>query len=93
MVQDRARTDLDRDRLISLALVRLLEIFGEAAGRVTSATQELHPEIAWGWIIALRNRLIHAYDPLNRDIVWQIASRDLTRLIAQPEGILSDGAS
>lgn len=48
LTQGRQRADLDNDRLLDLALTRLLEIIGEAANRVPEEIQEAHPEIAWG---------------------------------------------
>jgi len=61
MVQGRTRTDLDTDRLLNLALVRLLEIIGEAASRVVKEDSDLYPDIPWPEIVGLRNRLIHGY--------------------------------
>jgi uncharacterized protein with HEPN domain len=56
LTQGRSRADLDSDRLLELALVRLLEIVGEAASRVSNEDCERHPEIPWPQIISLRNR-------------------------------------
>ena len=64
LAQRKSRADLDSDRLLNLALVRLLEIVGEAAGRVPEEVRALHPEIPWSQIVSLRNRLIHGYDRL-----------------------------
>ncbi len=58
LADGRSRSDLDSDRLFNLALTRLLEIVGEAAGRVSQATRDCHPQIAWSQIVGLRNRLI-----------------------------------
>ncbi|MHC4295202.1 MAG: HepT-like ribonuclease domain-containing protein [Planctomycetota bacterium] len=81
LVQGRNRDDLDADRLLSLALVRLLEIIGEAAGRVSNQIRTKHPGIPWPQIISLRNRLIHGYDAVDKDILWEIVTRDLPPLI------------
>ena len=70
-----------RDRVLSLALVRLLEVVGEAAGRVSDETREAHPEVPWSQIVGLRNRLIHGYDSVDLEILWRILSDDLPRLI------------
>ena len=72
---------LARDRVLSLALVRLLEVVGEAAGRVSDDTREAHPEVPWSQIVGLRNRLIHGYDSVDLEILWRILSDDLPRLI------------
>ncbi len=69
LTRGKTRADLDSDRLLSLALVRLLEIVGEAAGRVSKEECALHPEIPWPQIIGLRNRLIHGYDAVDHNIL------------------------
>jgi uncharacterized protein with HEPN domain len=87
LIKGKTRKDLDKDRLLSLALVRLLEIVGEAASRVTIPSRNEFPDIPWGQIVSLRNRLIHGYDAVDMDILWQILSEDLPKLIAQLEKI------
>jgi uncharacterized protein with HEPN domain len=87
-VQGKARADLDTDRLLSLALVRLLEVIGEAASHVPKAERDRHPEIPWPQIVSLRNRLIHGYDSVDLDILWQIVTSDLPPLIVALEAIL-----
>lgn len=89
LTQGKTRADLDRDRVLSLALVRLLEIVGEAAGRVSKEACARHPEIPWPEIIGLRNRLIHGYDAVDYDILWQIITDDLPALVTLLETALS----
>lgn len=72
MVEARTRTDLDKNRPLELALVRLLEVVGEAATRVPPDLQERYSGVPWRAVIGLRNRLIHGYDSVDLDIVWQI---------------------
>lgn len=81
LVGGRNRADLDTDRVMCLALVRLLEIIGEAGGRVSSEFRETHPEIPWAEIVGLRNRLIHGYGSVDIDILWEILRADLPPLI------------
>ena len=88
LVQGKTRADLDTDRLLNLALVRLLEIIGEAAHRIPADEQAHHPEIPWTQVISLRNRLIHGYDSVDFDILWQIVTYDLEPLIAQLEAVI-----
>src|SRR5215813_8209490 len=76
MASGRTRRDLDTDRQLNLSLVRLLEIVGEAAGRVPAEGRARHSDIGWPEIIGLRNRLIHGYDSVDFDILWQIVSDD-----------------
>lgn len=80
--------DIESDRLLALALVRLLEVIGEAARRLSEGLRQSHPEVAWSQIIGLRNRLIHGYDTVDNQILWQIISIDLPQLIAHLEVIL-----
>lgn len=81
MVRDRARADLDTDRMLNLALVRLLEILGAAAGRVPQEDRARYPQIPWIQLINLRNRLIHGYDQVDFDILWQILTTNLPPLV------------
>ncbi|KPJ76930.1 MAG: hypothetical protein AMS14_01405 [Planctomycetes bacterium DG_20] len=88
LVAGRGRGDLDADRVRTLALVRLLEIVGEAANRVPSQERATYPAIPWSQIIGLRNRLIHAYDHVDLDILWQILTKHLPPLVAELDAIL-----
>jgi uncharacterized protein with HEPN domain len=88
--RDRTRADLDADRLLNLALTRLLEIMGEAAGRVPEDLRERHPEIPWPQIVGLRNRLIHGYDSVDLNILWQIVTSDLPPLIVSLKSIINE---
>lgn len=88
LVRGRPRTDLDADHVLELALTRLLEIVGEAANRVSEEMQQQHPDIPWRQIIGLRHRLIHGYDAVDLDILWDIVQYDLPPLIAALEEIL-----
>lgn len=89
LAQGRSRADLDTNRLLNLALVRLLEIVGEAAGRVPEEVRTRHPAIPWPQLVSLRNRLIHGYDSVDFNILWQIITSDLASLIASLEAILA----
>jgi uncharacterized protein with HEPN domain len=90
LVEGRSRGDLDADRLLNLSLVRLLEIVGEAAARLSAETRSSHPILPWPDIIGLRNRLIHGYDIVDFDILWDIVHDDLPRLIAQLREIVGE---
>lgn len=90
LVRGRTRADPDSDRLLALALVRLLEIIGEAAGRVPSDEQARRPGVPWPSIVGLRNRLIHGHDDIDHDIVWQIVTTDLPLLASELSRSLPD---
>lgn len=79
-VADRQRSDLDADRMLLFALVRAIEILGEAASKISEETRATHTRIPWRAIIGMRNRLIHAYFEINAEIVWQTVSREIPAL-------------
>ncbi len=80
--------ELVDDRVLNLAIVRLMEIVGEAANRAPFEERSKHPEIPWTQIISLRNRLIHGYDAIDYEILWQILNHDLPELVFSLERIV-----
>jgi len=90
LVEGKARRDLYSARVLSLALVRLLEVVGEAAARLSQKTTSQHPTVPWSQIVSLRNRLIHGYDSVDLDILWEILAGDLPSLVRELERILAD---
>jgi uncharacterized protein with HEPN domain len=84
----RVRGDLDSDRLLFLAMTRLLEIIGEAAGRVSQQTRDQYPQVVWPQIVGLRNRLIHGYDEVDCDILWLIVQNDIPSLLIELQQIV-----
>jgi uncharacterized protein with HEPN domain len=72
--RDRSRADLDNDRMLMLAVCRLLEMLGESACQLPADSRDGLPDIPWKQIIGLRHRLVHAYDQINRDIIWSIVT-------------------
>jgi len=80
-VQSKTREDLDQDEILSLALVRLIEIIGEAANHVSADCQNRYSQIPWREIVGMRNRIIHAYFDIDLDVVWQVIIADLPGLL------------
>lgn len=89
MCRGRRRVDLDADRMFNLALVRLLEVVGEAANRVSRERQSRIGGVPWAEVIGLRNRIIHGYDQVDFDILWVVVEQDLPPLIRVLEDELS----
>ncbi len=87
-VDGRTRADLETDIQLLLALVRALEIIGEAATRITDALKLDHPDLPWAKLTGMRNRLVHAYFDVNRDIVWNAATVELPPLLRQVDKLL-----
>jgi uncharacterized protein with HEPN domain len=88
-VKGKTRKNLERDEMLALALVRLLEIIGEAANSVSPAFQERFPNIPWRKMTGLRNRLIHGYFEVNLDIVWHTIREDLPPLVEDLKELIS----
>ena len=88
--QGRTRRDLDQDRMLTLSLVKSMEIIGEAAARMSPETKAQYPAIPWEDIIGMRNRLIHAYFDVDLDRVWDTLTDDLPSLVTALQQILSD---
>lgn len=68
-VQNRTRNDLDNNRMLTLSVVKCVEIIGEAASRISKDRQNELKNIPWSQLISMRNRLTHAYFDINLDIV------------------------
>ena len=65
------------------AVVRNLEIIGEAARQVPGDFAAAHPQVPWARIAGLRNRIVHDYFGLDLEIIWQILQVDLPQLKSQ----------
>ena len=86
--RNETRASLGKDRKLEFALVKAIEIVGEAASKVSEECREDLPQIPWTNIIGMRNRIIHAYFDINLDILWKTLTEDLPPLIAELEKIL-----
>ena len=82
-VAGRSRDDLDRDRMLLFAVVHAIEILGEAASKISPETRAGAPEVPWGAIVSMRNRLIHGYFDINKTIVWKTATVEIPALVPQ----------
>lgn len=92
LAKGKTREDLERDRVFFLALLKLVEIVGEAAMRISDSMRTAHPEIPWREIIGTRNHLIHGYDAVDHDILWQIVTTDFPTLAGQLKRLANEGA-
>jgi uncharacterized protein with HEPN domain len=81
VIENRRREDLDTNLLLRLALVRAIEILGEAASRVSDGTRAAVPAVPWAAIVGMRNRLTHAYFDIDYDIVWATATNEIPDLV------------
>jgi uncharacterized protein with HEPN domain len=76
----KGRATFLRNALLQDAVIRNIEIVGEAAGRVSTETTSRTPEVPWREIVGMRHRLIHGYLEVNLNTVWRVVARDLPAL-------------
>lgn len=82
-IAGRKRADLDGDRMLLFALIRCIEIIGEAARQITDESRNLSADIPWNAIAGMRNRLIHAYFDVDTELVWRTVTRELPELVVR----------
>jgi uncharacterized protein with HEPN domain len=88
MGADKTAAELGENRQLSLAVIHLVELIGEAASQVPREIQQQYPLIPWPKIVGTRNRLIHGYDDVDYDILCETIKNDLPPLIEALEKIL-----
>ncbi|MDO8471571.1 MAG: DUF86 domain-containing protein [bacterium] len=77
------------DELVQDAVIRNLELIGEAVGHLTSGFTKKHPDFPSHEAIAMRNFLIHQYDEIDVDILWETIQKDLPALKEQVRAIMA----
>lgn len=90
-IGSKTRDEFLKDQQCRDAVVRCIEVIGEAAGRLSGECQAELPHIPWKNIINMRNRLIHAYYDINLNTVWSTVADDLPPLIVSLEKIFKQG--
>ena len=88
-IKGKTKRHLRRDRKLALSLVKEIEIIGEAASKISAAGRRKRPRLPWRQIVAMRNRLIHAYHDVDYEIVWDTLTKDLPPLVRQLREIVS----
>ncbi len=80
----------ESDFRIHFAVVRALEIIGEATKRLPMDIREQYPAIPWKGMAGIRDRIIHGYDVVDMQIVWDVVKQDIPRIKPQIKQILKD---
>jgi len=91
MLGEKTLDEVKHSRMLQLALIQLIEIVGEAASRVPNAIRVKHPTMPWQSAAGMRNKLIHGYDVVEFEIVYDTVRDDLPLLIEQLDAILQSG--
>ena len=89
LLAGRTREDLDANAEFHRALERCVELIGEAATRLPTEFREKHCAVPWRQIIGMRNAMIHGYDTVDADVLWDAASRDVPDLREKIVAILA----
>ena len=84
----RGRHKFDREKETQNSIIYYLQIVGEAASAIPQDFKDRHPEIPWRPIISMRNKLIHHYDGIDLDVVWETATVSIPDLQSKIDAIL-----
>jgi len=87
---ERTLGQLRADWQATLALERAIEVLGEAVKRMPMELRDKHPEIPWKQIAGTRDYLIHAYDAVDYQLLWDAVQNDVPPLLAAVEEILRE---
>ena len=88
-IKEKSKTDLENDLQLQDAIIKRLLIIDEASNRISKKTQQSLPAIPWRLINGMRNRLVHEYDDIDLDTVWDTLQESLPNLIDELEKIIS----
>ena len=80
----------EADFRINFAVIRALEIIGEATERLPMSLRQQYPRIPWRGMAGMRDRIIHGYDNVDFQIVWGVVKRDIPEIKPKIQQILAD---
>lgn len=87
---DASDADLASDEILSMAVIHVVQIVGEAASKVPPEARRALPELPWKGAIATRNVIVHGYRKARLDVVADTVRQDFPRLIADLERLLGE---
>jgi uncharacterized protein with HEPN domain len=76
--------------MLLFALVRAIEIVGEAASKVSPATRRSSSDVPWNLIVSMRNRVVHAYFDIDHEIVWKTATEELPEVLPKLRSLIGE---
>ncbi len=79
------RDSFDGDLKAQSAVLHQLLVLGEAVKRLSPDFRAAHTAVPWGLIAGMRDKLIHAYDEVDLELVWRTLERDVPNLLSQVE--------
>ncbi len=84
------RHAFDADEVLKTFVWKEIEIVGEGASKLSAELRTAHPEVPWGQIVGMRNRLVHDYTDVSWETVWRVFSVESVTLRPQIEAILKE---
>ena len=90
LLEDVTFDQFEADFRINFAVVRALEIVGEATKRLPMDLRQKYPKIPWKGMAGMRDRIIHGYDNVDLEVVWDVVKQDIPRIKPQIQQILAD---
>lgn len=89
-IAGRGRGDIEQDEMLRLALIKLVEIIGEAAKQISAATRARYPAVAWTDAARMRDKLVHHYFDVDLDVLWATVKQDIPEILAGLQATSSD---
>ncbi|WVN41982.1 HepT-like ribonuclease domain-containing protein [beta proteobacterium MWH-UniP1] len=82
-LEGKDRASLSSDKMLRYAVIRAIEIIGEASSQISAQTKASYPGLPWREAIGMRNELIHAYITVDEEIVWTTATIDIPHFVSE----------
>ena len=87
-VRGATRAEYDADEDLRIIIAHLVQTLGEAAAQVSPQGRRQYADIPWKRIVGIRHRIVHDYMDVDYDILWEVATRNLSPLIEALERIV-----
>lgn len=85
-----SQAEFEEDKKTLYAVVRSLEVMGEASKRIPESVQKKYPKIPWKKMIATRDKLIHGYSGIEKAVIWEVIKADLPPLLPPVEKMVRE---
>ena len=89
-IEGKTQMDLERDKVLFFAVVKNIEIIGEAANKLTKELRSKHPEVDWDGMTGMRHVLVHDYYQINPRIAWLTVTKNIPEIKTRIQAILDE---